>query len=655
MPWAALLALLACGEAPPQHGARPAVPRQSSTLVLDAEGATLVVVNPDSDSISVIDTAGRRLRREIALGPRPAPDAQGRYEPALGPRGVDLSADGKLAYVACQWSGEVLTVDVEAAAVRARFFAGAEPVSVLLNQRGDALYVAVYQSAEVLRVPLSAEGLPEPAAALRRRAADRPFGLALDGAGAVLYASRFLLQPGADRFDAGTLSPTGRLDLKHVPLAKSRLQPNGAPRGVYGVTIRPGRPGRPGAEDEIWLPHLLLSTEVAQPQLDFESTVFPAISVAKDLGPPATLSIKPQQPGLSGAFGDIVSGPRAVAFSPDGSLAMVLSMSSEDVLVLDAERRVGVDLVRPLPGDLPEGIVIAPDGRRAYVDERASGDVAVLAIAEAGARRVQVDGPPIARLHAGDPMPAELRLGQRLFYSANSAEFPMTRNFWVACASCHLEGRSDAVTWLFSQGPRDTPSNAGGTRGTGFLLHTAMRNSMLQYDETIRVEQGGDMDLRRPQDRERLQALGAYVDLAIPLPRSPEVDPATKMASAAAQRGRKVFEALGCTACHGGPRLTDSGQGNPELDLAGTVLVHDVGTCDNGRHPDQPTQAVDGSPRDRCKFDTPSLNGVFDSAPYFHNGSAETLEAVVDHFTRRYQQSPTPQDRADLVAYLRSL
>ena len=66
--------------------------------------------------------------------------------------------------------------------------------------------------------------------------------------------------------------------------------------------------------------------------------------------------------------------------------------------------------------------------------------------------RVAVDGLPIPRLDSSDPMPADMRLGQRLFYSANSAEFPMTQNFWVACASCHLEGRSDAVTWLFAQG-----------------------------------------------------------------------------------------------------------------------------------------------------------------------------------------------------------
>ena len=179
----------------------------------------------------------------------------------------------------------------------------------------------------------------------------------------------------------------------------------------------------------------------------------------------------------------------------------------------------------------------------------------------------------------------------------------MTKNFWMACASCHLEERSDAVTWLFAVGPRDTPSNAGGTQGTGFLLRTAARNSVYQYDETIRVEQGGALDLSRPADKMLLDALRDYVDGAIPLPRSPEVDPVTQAPSAAASRGEPCSRLLGCPQCHSGPRLTDSGTGNPGLDLsgvAGAVLLHDVGTCATGAFPDRPSLAYDGSPRAAC-------------------------------------------------------
>jgi cytochrome c peroxidase len=257
-------------------------------------------------------------------------------------------------------------------------------------------------------------------------------------------------------------------------------------------------------------------------------------------------------------------------------------------------------------------------------------------------------------------MPAQMRLGQRLFYSANSAQFPLTQNFWVSCASCHLEGRSDGVVWLFNPGPRDTPSNAGGVLETGFLMHNALRNAVTQYDETIRTEMGGDMEAQRPPDLMLLDALTEYVNYAIPFAHSPELDPVTQQPSAAAQRGAALFQQYGCPTCHFGPRLTDSGSGNPTLDLSGTagpVVLHDVGTCVTMPVPDVSVTAADGSPRPVCQFDTPGIVGAFDSAPYFHDGSAATLDDAVDHMVQFLNISPPPTDQqhSDLVAYLRSL
>ena len=661
LPLLGLSLLSACDEGSLPMPVRYAegVPRQSQTLQLDAKGQLLAVVNPDADSLSLLsvgDPQARKLLQELQLEPRPQQTAEGHFLPKCGPRGVDLSADGKTAYVVCQWSGQLLTVDTQTGARKQALWLGAEPVSVLVHPDGQALYVALYQSREVVRLPLE-QDLPQEAQATRQTTTSRPFGLALDGAGQTLYVSRFLLQPGVDVLSAQTLAVQQRHDLPEVASRGNKLLAHGVPRGVYSATVRPGSSG------ELWLPHLLLATDIAQPDLDFESTVFPAVSIDSPGSAPVTLSTDSRLPKVDGALADIVSGPRAVAFTPDGGLALMVNMSSEDVTVLDASRRIQAELVRPLPGDLPEGIVVSPDGRFAYVDQRASSDVAVLSIAADWATRssgrVSVDGPALPRLATPDPMPAQQRLGQRLFYSANSAEFPMTKNFWVACASCHLEGRSDAVTWLFKQGPRDTPSNAGGTLGTGFLLRTAGRNLLAQYDETIRVEQGGTLDLTRPADRKLLDALTAYVDHAIPLPKSPEVDARTGTPSAAAGRGQAVFTRLGCNTCHSGPKLTDSGAGNPSLDLTGQlgpVLLHDVGSCATGTFPDKATPAYDGSARTACDFDTPSLLGVNDTAPYMHDGSLATLEDVIDYFVRTLKLPvPSAQDRADLAAYLRSL
>jgi cytochrome c peroxidase len=242
-------------------------------------------------------------------------------------------------------------------------------------------------------------------------------------------------------------------------------------------------------------------------------------------------------------------------------------------------------------------------------------------------------------------MPETLRLGQALFNSANSSRFPITTEHWIACATCHVEGRTDAVTWLFAQGPRDTPSNAGGMLGTGFLFRTADRKQVQDYWHTINIEQGGRFD--PVAQASLLDALTDYVNLAIPLPQPPSTD------AGLALQGAAVFERSGCARCHSGARFTDSGAGNTALDLAGPVLLHDVGTCVTaGAFPDVAHADVAGNPREACAFDTPSLHGLGASAPYVHDGSAATLRDAV----QKMPDAPTSGEELDaLVEYLRSL
>jgi cytochrome c peroxidase len=49
------------------------------------------------------------------------------------------------------------------------------------------------------------------------------------------------------------------------------------------------------------------------------------------------------------------------------------------------------------------------------------------------------------------------------------------------------------------------------------------------------------------------------------------------------------------------------------------------------------------------------LRGLAARAPYFHNGSAADLDQVVDFYNSRFRIGLSAQERADLVAFLRSL
>jgi hypothetical protein len=55
------------------------------------------------------------------------------------------------------------------------------------------------------------------------------------------------------------------------------------------------------------------------------------------------------------------------------------------------------------------------------------------------------------------------------------------------------------------------------------------------------------------------------------------------------------------------------------------------------------------------QFKGPILHGMFARPPFFHNGIAATLEAVVDFYNARFKANFTPQERADLVAFLKAL
>jgi YVTN family beta-propeller protein len=635
---------------PPDDGQ----PQIARSLALNSEGSALWVVNPESDSVSEIDLASRTLVHEFLLGSRrPAVDAAtGRYDPAIRPRSIALAGSTAKAYVAGQAANAVFVVSTSTGEVLKAISVGAEPVAVVASRDGSAVYVVNHQSSTVQKIDTASDRV-----VATLTVGPHPWGASLRSDGSRLYVSHLLLSPSVSVIETSMLSLLQVTALPaQQPHVSSKLVPNGEPREAFAVVPRPN-------DGELWVPHVLLSTTTAQPDLDFESTVFPTVSRLAPGGVSFSdrLLFRPTSlPNADGAFTDVVSGPRDVAFTPDGRTALVAMAQSEDVMVFDAATGFEVGLVRPTPSGLLEGVVVDATGTRAYVHGRSTHDVTVLSITSSEmAPQVTVDpgAPNPIECLESDPMPAQLRRGMRLFFSSNSAMFPITRNFWVACASCHPEGRTDAVVWRFKQGPRDTPSNARGPINTGFLFLQAVRNSLVDYDETIRVEQGGSYSSSNPSQLPDLEALGAFVNDAIPFPQNPYL-PAGGTLDASQAHGRQIFIAR-CASCHSGPYFTDSAAGDPSLDLCGSVALHDIGTCDlsaDGGFADQASMTYDaGCQRAACMFDTPTLRGVFATAPYFHDGRAQTLDEAVAYFDRFLALGLSAADQADLVAYLKTL
>jgi cytochrome c peroxidase len=648
----------------------PRVQMQSSALVANAAGTLLYVAHPDADSVSALSTASRRVVHEQLLAAAaPAPDAVGRYEPAVQPRMLALNRAGDTLFVTGQRSGRVYALDAATLEQKADAFACSEPVGVVVSADDASLFVACAQDDAILQ--LSAATLEREA---RVPSARKPWTLAWAGDGSTLLVTH-LLGPGVSSYTTQPLALQGMRALadgvyqsaaNYPDPAEVARHPHGVVRGIYDIAARPGT-------SELWIAHLMLGTDTPQPMLDFQRTVFPALTILDGSGEQlARLSVQ-ADPGDDGAFGDVVSGPHALAFSDDGRLAFVADADSEDVMVIDAAQRIEAQLVRPLPGHMPEALAFVRG--ELYVQQRNTEDIVAFKLERGeGGPSLSADGPAFASL-TRDPMPAQLRLGQKLFYSANSDDTPLTQNHWVACASCHLEGRSDGVTWKFAQGPRDTPSNAGGLLDTGFLFRTADRARIQDYWQTIDIEQGGHVARDEAAQAPLLDALAAFVNYAIPAPVAPSTDATQQLEGdalvALRAQGRAVFERTGCDRCHSGPALTDSGARNARLDLSGPVvdtaadggvLLHDVGTCvEDGDAPDVAHLDIDGHDRDACAFDTPQLRGLSDSAPYLHDGSAATLEDTLPSMLRASAAGSGSaaalgdDERRQLIEYLRGL
>jgi cytochrome c peroxidase len=124
--------------------------------------------------------------------------------------------------------------------------------------------------------------------------------------------------------------------------------------------------------------------------------------------------------------------------------------------------------------------------------------------------------------------------------------------------------------------------------------------------------------------------------------------------SESANRGWNIFQAINCTNCHDGILLTDQ-------------QYHNVGIGMDQKEPDVGRFKVTNKPEDTGAFKTPTLRDIAKSAPYFHDGSAPTLEDAIDTMLGGGMPNPyldkknlekhdvLPDQRAALLDFLRSL
>ena len=120
--------------------------------------------------------------------------------------------------------------------------------------------------------------------------------------------------------------------------------------------------------------------------------------------------------------------------------------------------------------------------------------------------------------------------------------------------------------------------------------------------------------------------------------------PAGSVDRAGARRGRALFQnKAGCASCHQGRTFTDVLSGADP----GVPVLH--AAAEVGMDPRYAQRSATG------RYRTTPLRGLLQHPPYFHDGSAPDLPAVVEHYDQHFGLNLTAEEQADLVEYLKTL
>jgi mono/diheme cytochrome c family protein len=225
----------------------------------------------------------------------------------------------------------------------------------------------------------------------------------------------------------------------------------------------------------------------------------------------------------------------------------------------------------------PTGIAVDPDARQAVVWSQFDHTLSILPLDDFNA-----DQPaPVVRIAAPPTQPtSSIELGRILFHRTGD---PRISNDGRACASCHPDGRDDALVWSTPDGPRRSIMLAGRLGDTAPFSWQGNASTVQKHLTNTFARLGGG-GLSPPE----LEALVSYVKVLRPPKQDPDVDEERVRA------GAKIFQSprAGCSGCHSAPSFTDG-------------AIHDVGS---GR-----------------AFNTPSLIGVGSAGPWFHDGRYSSL------------------------------
>jgi YVTN family beta-propeller protein len=306
-------------------------------------------------------------------------------------------------------------------------------------------------------------------------------------------------------------------------------------------------------------------------------------------------------------LGDVGRGagdPAGVAVTSGGKVVVALAGMGQ--IAIGPELQGG--WLRLEVGHRPTALAVTPDGRRAYVANTSSDSISIVDVSRGKMTSEVSLGPP--------PILTAAQRGERLFYDAR-----LSHDGWFSCHSCHSDGHTTGLlNDNLSDGSYGTPKRILSLLGVGDTGPWAWNGSMPTLEKQIEQSIQSTMQGAKPSP-DQVRDLAAFLKSLPPPP------PAGAPETSASERGRLLFAKHACNKCHPPPSYTSE-------------KSYDVGLPDEAGN---------------RAFNPPSLRGVSQGGPYFHDGRATTLEDVLTRQRHQLQGDLRPDELRDLLSFLRTL
>lgn len=555
-------------------------------IAISNDGNLLYVIAQDANELIVVDAEKNEVLHKINVG--------------VHPHSVILNEEGSFAFVSNQWSDTISIIDLVTSKVVDTLKTGNGPSGLSFSADRKFLYVVNTFGSDLSIIDLATKKERK-----RLATGSDPTGTALSPDGKVLYVTsrRANIAQYGEPFvsDMTLVSDSTQKVIEHTKIESAHIMENVAftPSGDLAILtlIRPKN---------------LIPT--LQVEGGWMMTHGIGIIEQKEEGKVIQLLLDEPNTYYSDPFDIVISpdGKKAFVSSSGVDCISVISIDSIRTILADSSpemlKRISNDLgmsrrfvIKRIPtGANPKGLALSPDGKRLYVAEQLEDNVAII-----NTESLET----INSINLGGPKRITVaRRGRRLFNNAGH-----TFQNQYSCYTCHPDTHEDGLVYnMASKNMGRNMTNTQSLREIGETApfkwngknQTVYKQDGMRFSTVLtRTEQFSYKDL---------DAIVSYIMTGIKYPPNLMYNPDGKL-SESQLRGKAIFdrsvdnfsnvipENNRCITCHPPPLYT-----NLKLADVGTLATTD----------------------DPILFDTPHLNNVYASAPYLHDGRAETLEEI---------------------------